>query len=149
MLIRAKPNGYFENIDDDRQEDNSSRYLQCLYMLIQYSITFQKTNTIEQKSFPNQKQKTKKKKQKSKAMFVTLAQTQQSTHMIEQKSFPNKKKTKIKSHICYTYTRSNTTKHTLYVFLYIFSFNCISTYIFKHIFLIVFKYVYQTPQEYL
>ena len=90
MLIRAKPNGYFENIDDDRQEDNSSRYLQCLYMLIQYSITFQKTNTIEQKSFPNQKQKTKNKKQKSKAMFVTLAQTQQSTHMIEQKSFPNK-----------------------------------------------------------
>ena len=61
MLIRAKPNGYFENIDDDRQEDNSSRYLQCLYMLIQYSITFQKTNTIEQKSFPNQKQKTKNK----------------------------------------------------------------------------------------
>ena len=121
MLIRAKPNGYFENIDDDRQEDNSSRYLQCLYMLIQYSITFQKTNTIEQKSFPNQKQKTKNKKQKSKAMFVTLAQTQQSTHMIEQKSFPNKKKNKNqKPYLLHLHSLKHNKACIICIFIYFF-----------------------------
>ena len=91
MLIRAKPNGYFENIDDDRQEDNSSRYLQCLYMLIQYSITFQKTHTRQNKNlFPTKKQK---KKNKNLRPYLLHSLKHNKAHTRQNKNlFPTKKK---------------------------------------------------------